>query len=166
MSSPALYSLHWTSPMGDLLLLADAVALRGVWFADQKGIPTAALQAPEAPAHERLSAAQRELAEYFSGQRTRFDVPLQALGGTPFQHSVWQALQTIPFGHTTTYGALAAQLGRPRAVRAVGGAVGRNPLGIVWPCHRVVGANGALTGYTGGLDRKIALLRHEQSLAG
>jgi methylated-DNA-[protein]-cysteine S-methyltransferase len=166
MALPPLYSLHWTSPIGDLLLLADAVALRGVWFADQKGIPAEAQQAPESPAHELLCAAQRELTDYFSGQRTRFDVPVQAWGGTAFQHSVWQALQTIPFGRTTTYGALAAQLGRPRAVRAVGGAVGRNPLGIVWPCHRVVGAHGALTGYTGGLDRKIALLRHEQSLAG
>jgi methylated-DNA-[protein]-cysteine S-methyltransferase len=166
MALPPLFSLHWNSPVGDLLLVADAVALRGVWFADQKGIPAAALQAPEAPDHDLLCTARRQLEEYFSGQRKRFDVPMQAWGGTAFQHSVWQALHTIPFGHTTTYGALAAQLGRPRAVRALGGAVGRNPLGIVWPCHRVVGANGALTGYTGGLDRKIALLRHEQSLAG
>ena len=166
MALPSFLSLHWTSPIGDLLLVADAVALRGVWFADQKGIPADALQAPQAPAHPVLSAARRELEEYFSGQRTQFDVQVQAWGGTAFQHGVWQALQTVPYGQTTSYGALAAQLGRPRAVRAVGGAVGRNPLGIVWPCHRVVGANGAMTGYTGGLERKIALLRHEQSLAG
>lgn len=166
MAALPVFSLHWTSPIGELLLLADAAALRGVWFADQKGIPAAALEAPTDPAHPLLCAAQRELAEYFAGQRTRFDVPMQAWGGTAFQHSVWQALQTIPYGHTTSYGALAAQLGRPSAVRAVGGAVGRNPLGIVWPCHRVVGAHGALTGYTGGLERKTALLRHEQSLAG
>jgi len=109
-----------------------------------------------------LRAACQQLAEYFASERTVFDLPLGLLAGTTFQRSVWEALRAIPCGKTTSYGALARDIGRPHAVRAVGAAVGRNPLGIVVPCHRVLGSQGALTGYAGGLDRKRALLALER----
>ena len=99
--------------------------------------------------------------EYFAGTRTAFELPLDLQGGTVFQQSVWQALLSIPRGGTTSYGVISRSIGQPAAVRAVGAAVGRNPVSIVVPCHRVLGAGGALTGYAGGLDRKTALLRLE-----
>lgn len=156
-----LFRCHGHSPLGTLLLLATDQALCGLWFADQSGIPAWAQQAPESPDHPVLRETQAQLAAYFAGQRQGFSLPLQVLEGTPFQREVWQALAHIPFGHTVSYGQLAAQLGRPRAVRALGGAVGRNPLGIVLPCHRVLGAQGQLTGYTGGIERKTTLLQLE-----
>lgn len=107
-----------------------------------------------------LCAAAQQLQQYLDGQRLRFDVPLDYSGGTPFQQSVWQALLGIAPGGTTSYGALAQQLGRP-SLRAVASAVGRNPLSIVVPCHRVLGRDGSLTGYAGGLARKTALLQRE-----
>jgi methylated-DNA-[protein]-cysteine S-methyltransferase len=116
-------------------------------------------------AHPTLAAAAQQLREYFSGQRQSFDLPLQPAWGTPFQHDVWQALQRIPFGRTSTYGDIARDIGNPKAVRAVGAAIGQNPLTIVVPCHRVVGANGSLTGFAGGLDRKQYLLSHEATHA-
>ena len=108
-----------------------------------------------------LRQAQAQLAEYFAGTRSTFDLPLDLQGGTAFQRSVWDALLAIPRGGTTSYGVLSRSIGQPAAVRAVGAAVGRNPLSIVVPCHRVVGANGSLTGYAGGLERKSALLKLE-----
>jgi methylated-DNA-[protein]-cysteine S-methyltransferase len=151
----------WTSPIGPLLLVANAQALRGLWFADQAGIAPSHQAAPVDAQHPVLVQAVQQLQAYFAGQRQRFDLPLAPEGGTPFQQAVWQALAAIPYGATTSYRALAERIGRPKAVRAVGGAVGRNPLGIVLPCHRVLGAQGQLTGYTGGLVRKQALLRLE-----
>lgn len=109
-------------------------------------------------------AAARQLREFTSGTRTRFELPLTPIG-TPWQRAVWEALLSIPYGETTSYGALAKRLGRPSASRAVGTAVGRNPIGLVIPCHRVVGANGALTGYAAGLDRKRWLLELEARVA-
>ena len=111
-----------------------------------------------------LGRARDEIGEYFDGRRKRFDLPLE-LVGTPFQCQVWQALLEIPFGQTATYGAIARRCGRPRAVRAVGAAVGRNPVSIIVPCHRVLGSDGSLTGYAGGLPRKRALLSLEGLLA-
>jgi methylated-DNA-[protein]-cysteine S-methyltransferase len=108
-----------------------------------------------------LASATRQLQEYFAGNRQVFDMPLDLNGGTDFQQQVWRALLEIPSGQTVSYGTLSQRIGRPRAVRAVGAAVGRNPLSIVVPCHRIVGTNGALTGYAGGLDRKTALLQLE-----
>ena len=108
-----------------------------------------------------LQRAAAQLNEFFSGQRQSFDLPLDLTNGTAFQQAVWQALLAIPFGQTTSYGELARRIGRPKAVRALGAAVGRNPIGIIVPCHRVIGADGSLTGYAGGLDRKTALLRIE-----
>jgi len=152
----------WPSPIGELLLVASDQALLGCWFRDQRGIPDWAQQAPERAEQPLLREAIAQLQAYFDGHRRDFELPLDCSRGTEFQQAVWHALAAIPSGHTVSYGQLAQTIGRPRAVRAVGGAVGRNPLGIILPCHRVIGGNGALTGYTGGLERKIRLLRLEQ----
>ena len=112
-------------------------------------------------AHPVLVQAMRELDDYFAGRRSAFDVPLDLQGGTAFQQSVWRALLAIPSGQRTSYGALSASIGAPAAVRAVGAAVGRNPVSVIVPCHRVVGSDGSLTGYAGGIERKTALLQLE-----
>jgi len=156
---PALARRTIGTPAGPLRLLATERALVGAFFPAQLPPP---FDAPEAVGpHAVLEAAARELAEYVDGRRTRFSVPL-APAGTDFQRSVWSVLELIPCGETRTYGWVAAQLGRPDAVRAVGSAIGRNPIGIVIPCHRVIGADGTLTGYAGGLDAKRRLLAHEK----
>jgi methylated-DNA-[protein]-cysteine S-methyltransferase len=111
-----------------------------------------------------LREAAAQLQQYLRGERQHFDLPLDLAGGTGFQQAVWQALLRIPPGRTTSYGALGREIGRPAAVRAVGAAVGRNPLSLVVPCHRVLGGDGSLTGYAGGLERKAALLRLEGAL--
>ena len=117
------------------------------------------LRTPDTPV---LQEAQRQLAEYFDGTRREFDLPLHT-AGTAFQELCWAALRRIPYGQTISYGQQAKNVGRPKAVRAVGGANHRNPISILIPCHRVIGASGALTGYGGGIDMKEWLLRHEQS---
>lgn len=147
------------TPLGPLTLAATARGLAAALFDAQRHHP-GELPAPENPAHPVLAQAAREFAEYFAGRRRHFTVPLDPQG-TPFQQQVWRALLAIAPGRTTSYGALAAQLGRPAAARAVGAAVGRNPVSIIVPCHRVVGSDGALTGYAGGLPRKQALLSLE-----
>ena len=149
------------SPLGPLTLAASPTGLIGVWFETQVHRPDL-LQWAEDTTHPLLKLAANELAEYFAGHRSTFSVPLDLSRGTDFQQRVWQQLLAIPCGHTTSYGAISQQLGQPKAVRAVGGAVGRNPLGIIVPCHRVIGANGTLTGYAGGLNRKVALLDLER----
>ncbi len=151
------------SPLGPLTLAATDTGLAGVWFDDQKHHP-GDLQAPDQPGQPWLALAAAELQRYFAGQLQMFTVAL-APQGTPFQQQVWQALLHIPHGQLGTYGQLAQQLGRPTAARAVGAAVGRNPLGIIVPCHRVVGKDGSLTGYAGGLHRKQALLKLEGAWA-
>jgi methylated-DNA-[protein]-cysteine S-methyltransferase len=118
-----------------------------------------------APQHPTLLQAAVQLQQYLQGQRKVFDLPLDLSMGTAFQQAVWRALLALPFGHTTSYGALSQSIARPSAVRAVAAAVGRNPLSVVVPCHRVLGANGSLTGYAGGLPRKAALLGLEARLA-
>lgn len=148
-----------TTPLGDLTLAATDKGLALVWF-DHQAHRSDDVDAPLRPEHPHLLQAERELAEYFAGTRRVFTVPLDPRG-TPFQQQVWQALLQIPLGRLSTYGTIAQQLGRPEASRAVGAAVGRNPVGIIVPCHRVVGSNGALTGYAAGLPRKQALLQHE-----
>lgn len=117
------------------------------------------------PAHRVFGEVARQLGEYFAGDREAFDLPLAPVG-TAFQLAVWQQLRAIPFGQTRTYGEIAAGLGNPKAVRAVGLANGRNPLSIVVPCHRVIGASGAMTGFGGGVERKEFLLRLEGALRG
>ena len=117
---------------------------------------------PEAPGHPVLVEAERQLQEYFAGNRRSFDLKADVVG-TPFQRAVWGALMTIPFGETRSYSEIAAQVGKPAAARAVGAANGRNPLSIVAPCHRVIGAAGGLTGFAGGLDVKARLLAFERA---
>jgi methylated-DNA-[protein]-cysteine S-methyltransferase len=158
-----LYRHTFTSPLGPMTVAAHDTALVGVWFDGQQHQPGFDAWTPT-DAHPILREATRQLQDYFAGQRKTFDLPLDFQTGTPFQQAVWCALCDIPRGTTVSYGTISQRIGKPTAVRAVGAAIGRNPLGIVVPCHRVVGANGSLTGYAGGLDRKIALLTLEGSL--
>lgn len=149
------------SPVGVLTLVASEVGLRAIlWPGDdprRAGLAGATL----APGRSGVAdEAAGQLAEYFAGERSAFDVPLD-LQGTPFQRAAWEALATIPFGETRTYAEQAAHIGRPNATRAIGAANGRNPISIVLPCHRVVGSDGSLTGFAGGLEVKAALLAFE-----
>jgi methylated-DNA-[protein]-cysteine S-methyltransferase len=150
------------SPVGPLTLVASERGLAAIlWPEDPPGrVPLAV--AEEAPDHPVLQEAERQLAEYFAGRRTEFDLPLDP-SGTPFQQKVWSALRRIPFGETRTYAEVATQIGHPGAARAVGAASGRNPLSIVAPCHRVIGTRGALTGFAGGLEVKARLLAFERA---
>ncbi len=149
------------SALGPILLARTARGLAGAWFADQKHHP-GVLDLPDLPDDPLLLDAADQLRAYFAGEAVAFELPLD-LQGTPFQRRVWQALQTIAPGRTRTYGEIAAALGAASAVRAVGGAVGRNPVSVIVPCHRVIGRDGTLTGYAGGLERKQALLALEGS---
>ncbi|PTL56602.1 methylated-DNA--[protein]-cysteine S-methyltransferase [Paraconexibacter algicola] len=150
------------SPLGPLRLVASAAGLRSLHFRQHRHAPPADPSwTTDAAAFTAVCA---QLDAYFAGELQDFDVPLD-LAGTPWQRQVWRALADVPYGRTTSYGALAARLGRPTASRAVGLANGRNPLSIVVPCHRVVGADGRLVGYGGGLARKEHLLRLEGALA-
>jgi methylated-DNA-[protein]-cysteine S-methyltransferase len=158
--SPAPVRCTVPSPLGELTLAAYAHALVGVWFDAQDHLPDYALWREE-PDHPILRATALQLQQYFAGQRRSFDLPLDLHNGSAFQQRVWQSLLAIASGSTSSYGAVSQAIGNPRAVRAVGGAIGRNPIGIIVPCHRVLGANGALTGYAGGLERKVALLQLE-----
>ncbi|GJG86156.1 hypothetical protein tb265_13370 [Gemmatimonadetes bacterium T265] len=173
---PHVTTVHTTipSPVGPLLVVADAAGLRAVYFEPHEhaaAVAPARIAPASAPASDRAGPASDVVAEaraqldaYFAGTRTTFDLPLAARG-TPFQTRVWAALRAIPFGETISYAELARRVGSPSAVRAVGGANGRNPLSIVVPCHRVVGADGSLAGFGGGVERKRWLLRHEGARA-
>jgi methylated-DNA-[protein]-cysteine S-methyltransferase len=147
------------SPVGGLLLLGDAEALTGLFFPEHARRPGGEALGEHRPG--AFAAAAEQLEAYFAGRLAAFDLPL-APAGTPFQQDVWRALRTVPYGETTTYGELARRAGHPGAARAVGAATARNPISIVTPCHRAVGASGALTGYAGGLERKRALLALER----
>ena len=149
------------TPVGPLTLVATGDALVAVWMQDQRHHPGA--PAPAGDSLLRRVAGQLE--DYFAGERTEFDLPL-APEGTPFQQRVWAELVRIPFAETRSYGQLAQQLGSPGGSRAVGLANGRNPIGIIVPCHRVIAAAGSLTGYGGGLERKRLLLDLESRVAG
>ncbi|MEN9544142.1 MAG: hypothetical protein RLZZ598_975 [Pseudomonadota bacterium] len=147
------------TPIGPMLAAATEHGLAGLWFEDQRHHPDA-IDARIDASQPWLALTRHQLDEYFGGRRECFEIPLDA-AGTPFQQAVWHALTALPFATTTSYGAIAQTIGKPAAVRAVGAAVGRNPIGIIVPCHRVLGRDGSLTGYAGGLDRKTALLAHE-----
>jgi methylated-DNA-[protein]-cysteine S-methyltransferase len=147
------------SPLGPVLLARTAKGLAGAWFEGQKHHP-GVLIAPVRPDDPLLTRTAAQLQRYFAGEPMAFDLPLDLLG-TPFQQSVWRALRAIPVGSTCSYSDIACGVAAASAVRAVGGAVGRNPVSVIVPCHRVVGRDGALTGYAGGTDRKLALLRLE-----
>ena len=160
------YAVLPDTPVGPLTLVAEGKALVGLWMEDQRHHPgTASYGVPADPDDELLAQAAAQLGEYFAGERTSFDIPL-APEGTPFQKRVWEELLRIPFAETVSYGQLAQRLGSPGASRAVGLANGRNPIGIVVPCHRVIGTAGSLTGYGGGLGRKRLLLDLESRVAG
>lgn len=152
------------SPLGSIRLAASPSGLVGAWFTcDALGPPAAQVaQWHIDPDHPVLLNAAGQLASYFRGELQAFDLPLDLKTGTPFQVAAWSELMGIAWGETISYGELARRLGKPAAARAAGTAIGRNPLSIIVPCHRVIGANGALTGYAGGLPRKAALLQLEQ----
>ena len=162
MTPTSLTTRRVESPVGPLMLVGSDAGVRAIlWAGDdpaRAGLADVALQPGSA---DVLDEAAHQLDEYFAGTRTSFDLPLD-LRGTPFQVAAWEALGDIPYGETRTYAEQAAKIGRPAAVRAVGAANGRNPLSIVLPCHRVVGGDGALRGFAGGLDVKAALLAFEQ----
>jgi methylated-DNA-[protein]-cysteine S-methyltransferase len=162
---PSIFHTRFDSPLGAIIVAASPTGLAGVWFDGQRYLPAQAMSSsPAWPAddgHPVLRQTCVQLGQYFAGQRSRFDIALDLTGGTPFQQAVWQALQAIVPGATASYGDISRMVGRPAAVRAVGAAIGRNPVSIIVPCHRVLGADGALTGYAGGIERKVALLRLE-----
>lgn len=149
---------HYQSPLGTMTLQASKQGLLGAWFSTQTTQPDELGECN--PAFPLLVETMRQLDQYFAGQRREFDLPLAATG-TPFQRAVWQALGTIPFGETRSYQQLADAIDNPKAVRAVGLANGKNPISIIVPCHRVIGKNGKLTGYAGGVERKAYLLKLE-----
>lgn len=160
----SIVQTRFQSPLGTIIIAATAKGLAGLWFEGQRHLPPELVDPsvwPSDPDHPVLKEVMQQLSAYFAGQRSRFDVPLDLAHGTAFQQSVWQALLAIPQGGTASYSEVGRRIGKPAAVRAVGAAVGRNPVSIIVPCHRVMGANGALTGYAGGLDRKTALLKLE-----
>ena len=148
------------TPQGPMLLAASEAGLAGAWFEGQSHHPDARAW-PVVREQRWIDRAEQELTAYFKGEVQVFNTPRVPAWGTAFQQSVWRALCGIPHGSTCSYGQLAAQLNKPLAVRAVGAAVGRNPWSVIVPCHRVLGAQGQLTGYAGGLERKRALLTLE-----
>lgn len=152
------------TPIGELRLVANAAALVAVLWPDEDASRVGLVGSPllEDEAHPALAVAVRQLEEYFAGERQNFDLPYAFVGGTEFQRLAWRSLAEIPFGQTVSYGEQARRIQRPKAVRAIGAANGRNPLSIVLPCHRVVGAKGTLTGFAGGLEAKRWLLSFER----
>lgn len=155
------------SPVGPLTLVAVEGVLAGLYMTEQRHLPASEAfgEPAEDPDGAPFAAAAGQLREYFAGARTAFDLDL-AMHGTVFQRRVWAALCEIPYGQTVSYGQLADRLGQPSASRAVGLANGKNPIGIIVPCHRVVGFDGGLTGYGGGIERKRFLLDHELRISG
>lgn len=154
-----IYSKH-ESPLGQLILATTDKGICGIYFHDQRHVKST--HGWQQTKHPYLDEAAKQLDDYFQGSRQKFDLRLDlSVYGTVFQQAVWNALLTIPFGKTSSYGVHANLINKPLAVRAVGGAIGRNPISIIVPCHRILGSNGALTGYDGGLDRKKFLLALE-----
>lgn len=151
------------TPLGALVVEADRHGIAALRWPDDAGANVDA-RPGDTVVGGLLDLAHRQLDEYFAGRRRTFDLPLRPTG-TPFQLRAWEVLRGIPYGTTITYGEQARRLGSPSAVRAIGGANGRNPIGIIVPCHRVVGADGSLTGFAGGVERKRWLLEHERALA-
>ena len=162
--SGGLSSGTMSSPVGEILVVAGDRGLRHVMFAPD-GMPEVvdSLDVAERPGHPVVAAALAQLRGYFEGTRTSFDLPLD-LHGTEFQVAAWRALADVAYGRTATYAQQAASIGRPKATRAVGAANGRNPVAVVLPCHRIVGSDGSLTGFAGGLHVKRWLLDHEQKV--
>ena len=156
----ALYHDHLDSPVGRLTMVASDVGLRAVLWPDDRPGRVRLEPSEHRPEHRVLTETRTQLTHYFATRRPAFDVALDPQG-TEFQRAVWTALSTVEHGRTTTYGAIAGAIGRPTAFRAVGSAIGRNPISIIVPCHRVVGRDGSLTGFAGGMTAKRWLLEHE-----
>lgn len=159
------YTGRYASPIGEILLAADNEGLTGLWFADQKYFAAHLDEENEERDTAAIKAAREWLDEYFAGNKPAVEVPLHIVG-TPFQNEVWEILLSIPYGKTMTYGEIAQRIAKKRGLarmsaQAVGGAVGHNNISIIVPCHRVVGSNGSLTGYAGGISKKIELLKIE-----
>ncbi len=157
----------YQSPLGRIIMAATDKGLAGLWFEGQRHLPEEWVTGsswPEDASHWVLQQTTRQLKEYFDRQRRHFDLPLDLSGGTAFQQAVWQVLLAIAPGATASYGDVSKRIGNPAALRAVAAAVGRNPVSIIVPCHRVLGTDGSLTGYAGGLERKTALLKLEGAL--
>jgi methylated-DNA-[protein]-cysteine S-methyltransferase len=166
LSATPVSATTMPSPIGELTIGVSDLGVRFVMWQDEPGL--AAVQSVDGGDTDRraqlLGEAVSQLKEYFAGERMEFDLPLDPQG-TAFQHEAWTVLRRIPYGSTMSYGEQARALGDPNKARAVGAANGRNPIGIVVPCHRVVGANGSLTGFAGGIDAKAWLLDHERRIA-
>ena len=163
---PVLRSMTIDSPVGPLRIVASDDGLRAVlWPDDEAGRVPLPTDIGASDSHAVLASAARELDEYFAGDRQHFDTPLDP-AGTEFQRQAWDALRSIPYGETVSYGEQAERMGDKNKARAVGAANGRNPISIIVPCHRVVGANGSLTGFAGGIETKQWLLAHERRVAG
>lgn len=160
----SLHSAQMDSPVGMLTLVASDAGLVAVLWPNDNPRRVRLAPSMATPDHPILAQTRAQLEDYFAGRRRAFDIPLD-FRGSDFNRSVWRALLTIPFGETRSYGQIAAQIGHPTAARAVGAANGRNPISIVAPCHRVIGANGALTGFAGGLAAKTLLLELEGGAA-
>lgn len=161
------YTTAYQSPMGEILLACDEIGLTGLWFEGEKYYALGLDPQHEEKETPVLKEGKRWLDQYFSGREPDFLPPLHRIG-TPFQRAVWEILLQIPYGKTTTYGEIAKQIAKQRGLQrmsaqAVGGAVGHNEISIIIPCHRVVGTNGSLTGYAGGIERKRRLLMLEQA---
>lgn len=157
------YYDFYESPFGQMLLVAGGEGLCGIYFGGQKYHPQVEPEWRRDANHAMLRQAKRELAEYFGGERKRFEVALAPVG-TPFRRSVWKAISTVRFGQTISYAELANRAGHAGSARAAGAATGRNPIGVIVPCHRIVGSDGSLTGYAGGLNIKRALLALESGI--
>ena len=158
------YAAVIDSPLGALSVVATDTGVRAILWEHDSAARVPLPDLVTDPDHPVVAKTRTQLAEYFAGTRTEFDLPMD-LRGTEFQVTNWLALAEIPYGSTASYGDQARRLGRPRAARAIGAATGRNPLSIVLPCHRVMGSDGSLTGFAGGLDAKRWLLRHEGALS-
>lgn len=156
------YTTLKDTPVGDLFLAANSTSLIGLYFSSCDHVPIAKKDWELNPRQPILQQAEEELRDYFNGTRTSFSIPLR-YGGTDFQHAIWRQIASIPFGETITYTDLAQRAGASNSLRAAGTATGKNPIAIIIPCHRVVGKNGALGGFAGGLERKRRLLRVEMS---
>ncbi len=151
-----------SSPLGQILIAASDAGIKGLWFENQRHHPDITCW-QSVRSQKWLDQCASEIQSYFEGTRREFQFLLSTPWGTEFQQSVWKELQLIPFGETISYGELAKRIKKPQAVRAVGAAIGKNPWSIVVPCHRIIGTNGSLTGYAGGLERKASLLLLEQT---
>jgi len=159
---PANSTYHqYSSPTGTLTLVASPMGLHRLMWDANPDCDHACNTLPHAPNNVVIKRTEQQLDEYFAGKRQNFDLPLMPIG-TTFQLKAWEALQKIPFGKTVSYGEQAAAIGDKKKARAIGGANGKNPISIIIPCHRVIGTNGKLTGFGGGLDRKAWLLSFEQ----